>query len=63
MRSASLKLWFSAFITKRMASPPSEHAPKQCHVPRSGSTMNDGVRSVWNGHRALNTRPDCDNGT
>ena len=63
MRRASLKDWFSIFMTKRMASPPSAQAPKQRQEPRSGLTTKDGVRSVWNGHRALKTRPACVNGT
>src|SRR5690606_31334971 len=43
--------------TNSSTSPPVEQAPKQCHVCRSGSTTNEGVRSVWNGQRALKVRP------
>src|SRR5688572_1892413 len=43
--------------TNSITSPPVAQAPKQCHVPRSGSTVNEGVRSLWNGHTALYVRP------
>ena len=56
-RSASRNSSPSTRRTNSITSPPVEQAPKQCHVPRPGSTMNDGVRSVWNGQGAFHVRP------
>lgn len=36
---------------------PCSPQPKQCHVSRSGVTMNDGVFSPWNGQRPFETLP------
>ena len=36
---------------------PCSPQPKQCHVSRSGVTMNDGVFSAWKGQRPLETVP------
>ena len=57
MRRASLNSMFCWRMTKENASPPVEHAPKQCQLWRSGLTMNEGVRSVWKGQGALKLRP------
>ena len=50
---------FSIFIINDMTSPPSEQAPKQRHVWRSGLMKNDGVLSEWNGHSPLRFLPVC----
>ena len=52
-----MKSRFSFFWMKVITSPPVEQAPKQCHVPRSGSTLKEGVFSEWNGQRAFHVRP------
>ena len=36
---------------------PCSPQPKQCHVSRSGVTMNDGVFSAWKGQSPLYTVP------
>ena len=36
---------------------PCSPQPKQCHVSRSGVTMNDGVFSPWKGQRPFETLP------
>ena len=60
--AASVKVRFSVFITKEKASPPSPQ-PKQWKVCRSGLTVNEGLRSWWNGQRAFRLRPARVNGT
>ena len=57
MRSASRNSTPWRFMTQEKTSPPSLQAPKQRHVWRLGSTMNEGVFSAWKGHSALNVRP------
>ena len=45
-------------MTNVITSPPVEQAPKQRQVPVSGNTKKEGVRSVWNGQRALGLRDE-----
>jgi hypothetical protein len=43
-------------MTKLKMSPPRPQ-PKHFHVSRAGVTVNEGVFSLWNGHRPLNDAP------
>src|SRR5450830_490289 len=54
--SASPKSTLWLRMTKPNMSPPSPQ-PKQCHVPVSGKTMNDGVFSMWKGHNPFRLLP------
>src|SRR5262245_25380953 len=55
-RTASGNARRSTRIRKPNASPPAPQ-PKQWKMPRLGFTVNDGVRSVWNGQRPFQLSP------
>ena len=51
------KLTPSARITHSITSPPSPHAPMQCHTFFAGSMIRHGLRSSWNGHLPISSLP------